>query len=62
MIGVKEKRHIMSEIIMGLKFALLPIKYTYPTIFASVSENHNNYMDTPIPSLVMLWGNKEQCE
>lgn len=58
-IGKKEKGYIMSEVIVALKNALLPIQYTYPIIFASISENHRNYIDAPVPSLILLWGTEK---
>jgi hypothetical protein len=36
-VGKKETRYIMSEVIIALKTALLPIEYIYPVILASIS-------------------------
>jgi hypothetical protein len=59
--GVKETRHIMSETVIALRQALTPIKYTYPVIATSLSEEHRDYIDAPLPSILMLWGSKSAC-
>ena len=40
----------------------MPIRYTYPVVMAALSETHVNYVDTPVPAIVLIWGNEEQCK
>jgi len=37
----------------------MPIRYTYPVVMAALSETHVNYVDTPVPAIVIIWGNEE---
>jgi len=60
-IGHKEHRHIMSEMMMGVKAALSPIDYCYPTVLLTASEKHNNFLDAPVPCLVGFWGDDKGC-
>jgi hypothetical protein len=46
----------MSEIMLALRRVLNPIKYSYPVVMATISEAHVNYVDTPVPAMVMIWG------
>jgi hypothetical protein len=60
-VGYKESRHIMSETAIALKKALSPVEYCYPLVFAAISEDHDDYMDSPVPCLVCYWGEEREC-
>jgi len=51
----------MSEMMMGVKAALSPIDYCYPTVLLTASEKHNNFLDAPVPCLVGFWGDDKGC-
>jgi hypothetical protein len=53
-------KHIISELSMGLLQALTPLTYTYPIVAATITSHHMEFVSSPVPILISLWGDSER--
>lgn len=40
--------------------ALYPLKYVYPVVFCTLSGNHCDFVESPVPLTIGFWGNERR--
>ena len=53
-------RSAISELMVGLIYALKPLTYIYPIVAATLSPHHTEFANSPVPLMVGFWGTGEQ--
>jgi hypothetical protein len=48
---------IVSEIIAALIHMIGDLRYVYPVILATITNHHIEFANSPVPGMILLWGN-----
>ena len=52
----KGYENIISELMMALTHMLGELRYVYPVILATLTNYHVEFVNSPVPGLICLWG------
>lgn len=54
------KKHLISELNLGLMKALEPLTFVYPIVGTTITPHHFQFANSPVPIFVGFWGNDKQ--
>ena len=46
----------MSELAVGLIYAIKPLAYVYPIILTTITDHHLEFTNSPVPIFLGFWG------
>lgn len=55
-LATKGYEGLMSEIIVAMTHMLGEMRYVYPVVMASMTTHHIEFVNSPVPGVVALWG------
>ena len=59
-VSTKDKRHKISDFILSLESALHPLRYEYPVALCTLSNDHCEFLESPVPLIIGMWGSPKK--
>lgn len=56
-----EHRNFISWSILSLLRCIKPLSYVSPIVISIASTRHMNFVDSPVPIIVGMWGKESTC-